>query len=370
MSRSIPLVLLVIVGACSADPGTARDHDYQVETLVSGLEHPWAIAFLPEGDKLVTERPGRLRLVRDGELLESPVEGVPEVVARGQGGLLDIALHPDFADNSLVYVTYAGATGDGGQTTILGRGRFDGEALRDFDDILVTDARADGTGHYGSRIVFDDEGYLFMTVGDRRQRDQAQDPGNHYGTTLRLNDDGTAPEDNPFHNSADGADEVWSWGHRNAQGMALHPETRELWQNEHGPRGGDEINLVRKGKNYGWPEITHGREYHGPRIGPAEKEGMESPLKHWTPSIAPSGMAFYAGEHFPRWQGDILVGALVEEHIARVRFDGLEEVEEERLLEGHARIRDVRNGPDGHLYVLTDEPDAELLRLVPAEQAR
>ncbi len=367
MKRFLLPAIASLAMACSGGAEPVQSHDYRVETLVEGLEHPWAIAFLPDGDWLITERPGRLRRVRDGELVEAPLAGGPEVVARGQGGLLDIALHPRFEDNALVYLTYAKATGDGKQTTALGRGRFDGEALQDFEDILVTDARADGTGHYGSRILFDDDGYLFMTVGDRRQRDQAQEPRNHFGATLRLHDDGSAPEDNPFYGSDEGADEIWSWGHRNAQGMALHPQTRQVWQNEHGPRGGDEINRIRRGENYGWPEATHGREYHGPRIGPPEKEGMVSPLKHWTPSIAPSGMTFYTGDRFPQWRGDVFNGALVEEHIARVRFDGLDEVEEERLLEGRARIRDVRTGPDGYLYVLTDEPDGRLLRLVPQE---
>ena len=365
--RTLPLLAALMLAACSGNAAPPPSQSYATETLVEGLEHPWAIAFLPDGDWLITERPGRLRLVRDGALVEEPVAGVPDVAARGQGGLLDIALHPDFENTRWVYLTWAKPGEGNDQTTALGRGRWEDDRLTDFEELLVADAWASGGRHHGSRLLFDGDGHLYMTIGDRGERDRAQDPTDHVGTTLRLHDDGSAVEDNPFYGSEDGADEVWTWGNRNAQGMALHPETGEVWQNEHGPRGGDELNRMRGGKNYGWPEATHGREYYGPRIGPEEKEGMESPVTHWTPAIAPSGMTFYTGDAFPEWQGDIFIGSLVDRHLRKVRLEGQEVVEQWRLLDGHARIRDVRTGPDGYLYVLTDETDGELFRLVPED---
>lgn len=365
----------LLAAACAA-PSVAqnatfesRDHEFRVVTVAEGLEHPWGLAFLPDGRKLVTERPGRLRIVEaDGGLLPDPVPGAPEVVASGQGGLLDIALHPAFEENGLVYFTYAGRVPEG-VTTQVARARFDGERLHDLERIFSADAARSGGRHFGSRLVFDREGYLWISVGDRGEADMAQDPSNHIGTTLRLRDDGSLPDDNPFVGREGYRPEIWSYGHRNAQGMTLHPETGVVWQHEHGPRGGDEINIPEAGLNYGWPVTTHGTAYSGLPVGVGpEAPGMEPPLLHWTPSIAPSGMAFYSGEEFPAWQGDLFVGGLALPQLRRVVMEGDEIVDEEALLEEmRARIRDVRMGPDGRLYLLTDHSDGRLLRLEPAE---
>ncbi|PKM21671.1 MAG: hypothetical protein CVV10_08205, partial [Gammaproteobacteria bacterium HGW-Gammaproteobacteria-14] len=321
--------------------------------------------FLPNNEILITERSGALRRWINGVLQESPVSGTPTVVVDGQGGLLDIAAHPDFSNNRLIYLSYAAACEAGGKATAVGRGIYQDGALQDFTPIIVSNACSSAGQHFGGRILFDRDGYLFLTIGDRGDRYRSQNGKDHVGAILRLRDDGSIPDNNPFIGNATMDDAIWSYGHRNPQGIALHPETGAIWSHEHGPRGGDEINLIQPGLNYGWPEVTHGREYYGPKIGTPEKEGMEPPLKHWTPSIAPSGMAFYQGEIFPQWQGDLFVGALAGQHVARVRFDGVNEVEEEKLLEGVARFRDVRVGPDGLIYLLTDAPNGALLRLEP-----
>ena len=336
-----------------------------IDTLVGGLEHPWSVAFLPDGEMLITERPGRLRRVVDGKLDGQPVAGLPAIAAGGQGGLLDIALHPDFTRNRQLYLSYAARCADGGRTTVVGRGEYRDGTLNGFAPIFVPYACGDTGQHFAGRMLFDRDGYLYLTIGDRGERDRAQNGRDHAGTVLRLHDDGRIPKDNPFVNDADMEDAIWSYGHRNPQGIALHPDGKQIWLHEHGPRGGDEINQVLPGRNYGWPLVTYGREYYGPKIGTTEMEGMEPPLKHWTPSIAPSGMTFYQGEAFPQWQGDLFVGALAGQHLARVRFDRLKEVEEEKLLQDMARIRDVRVGPDGFLYLLTDASDGALLRLKP-----
>ena len=336
-----------------------------VETLVSGLEHPWSIAFLPQGEILVTERAGRLRRIVHGQLDPEPVPGLPGIAAGGQGGLLDIALHPDFTANRLVYLSYAAHCGNGDRTTAVGRGEYQDGQLQAFATVFVARACSDTGQHFAGRMLFDQAGYLYLTIGDRGERDRAQDGHDHAGTVLRLHDDGRIPEDNPFTDNPEFDDAIWSYGHRNPQGIALHPDGKQIWLHEHGPRGGDEINQVLPGRNYGWPLVTFGREYYGPKIGVTELDGMEPPLKHWTPSIAPSGMAFYQGDAFPQWQHDLFVGALAGQHLARVRFDGLKEIAEEKLLEDMARIRDVRVGPDGFLYLLTDAADGALLRLKP-----
>ena len=346
---------------------TSNYHDFVVEVLASGLDHPWSLAFLPNGDMLITERAGQLRRVRNGTLLGKPIPGVPAVVAENQGGLMEVVLHPDFDDNRLLYLSYARACDTGGATTAVGRGTLSDDGIDGFEDIFIADACATGGRHHAGKLLFDRDGYLFVTVGDRGQDDRAQDASDHAGTTLRLHDDGSIPDDNPFVEDANKADAIWSYGHRNAQGMALHPDTGDVWQHEHGPKGGDEINRVRPGLNYGWPVITHGVEYSGAHIGPDEKDGMVSPLKHWTPSIAPSGMTFYEGDAFPDWRGDLFVGALAGQHIARVRFDSaFEAMEEERLLaDTGLRFRDVRTGPDGLIYLLTDASNGKLLRISP-----
>ena len=344
----------------------SQEHSFRIVTVASGLDHPWGLAFLPNGDMLVTERRGRVRLVRGGTLQREPIAGAPEVAARGQGGLLDIELHPRFAENRLVYLTYS-KPGARGATTALARARFDGQRLSGLEDVFVADAWRTGAQHFGSRIVFDGAGTVYITVGERNQPPRAQNLGDHAGTVLRLHDDGRAPSDNPFVGRQGARPEIFSYGHRNAQGMTLHPVTGELWLNEHGARGGDEINLVRAGRNYGWPAITHGVDYSGASITPdTARPGMEQPLLHWTPSIAPSGMAIYDGDRFPRWRGHVFNGALAGQHLRRVVFDGHRPTHQESLLEGRARIRTVKVGPDGYLYLLTDASNGAVLRLEPA----
>lgn len=345
----------------------SQHHDFRVITVVEGLEHPWGMAFLPGGDILVTERPGRLRIVRGGVLDPKPVAGVPEVAAVGQGGLLDVALHPDFERNRLVYLSYSKPDPRGATTAVV-RGRFEGDRLVDVEEIFEADARSDRSVHFGSRLVFDGKGHLFISIGERGVMQEAQNLANHQGTIVRLHDDGRVPADNPFVGREDARPEIYAYGIRSPQGLALHPTTGELWEAEHGPRGGDEINLILPGRNYGWPVITYGINYNGQPISDiTEKEGMEQPLHYWVPSIATSGLAFYTGDRFPHWKGDVFVGGLAGMHLARVRFQGTTPVEQEKLLTelGH-RIRDVRSGPDGYLYLLVDAPNAPMLRLEPA----
>ncbi len=352
-------------------------HDYRVVTVADGLVHPWSIAFLPEGDMLVTEQPGRLRIVRDGRLLEDPVPGVPEVLAQGQGGLLDVVPHPDFEANRWLYLSFSKPIGDGTEaTTAVVRGRLVDDRLTDVEEIFEAESR--GRGHYGSRLAFDDEGFLYITVGDRQvpsegdlEAHPAQDLSNHHGTTLRLHDDGRIPEDNPFVDRADALPEIWSYGHRNAQGMAVHPETGNLWQNEHGPQGGDELNFVRPGRNYGWPVIGYGVHYRsGQTIHEGtHREGMEQPVHVWVPSIATSGMMFYTGARFPGWRGDVFVGGLNGEQLARLVLEDGDVVHEETLVRDMGRIRDVRQGPDGYIYLAIDHRGGEptpIVRLEPA----
>jgi aldose sugar dehydrogenase len=366
--------MLCLVGMALASPVYAQTYDsehhrYRVVTVADGLVHPWGMAFLPGGDVLITERPGRLRILRDGRLLAEPVRGVPEVRAVGQGGLLDVALHPEFETNRLVYLSYAAAHGSG-VTTHVARARFEEDRLRDLEVVFRAEPAARGGRHFGSRLAFDRDGYLFVTVGDRGDMPRAQRLDDHAGSTIRLHDDGRIPEDNPFVGRRDARPEIYTYGNRNAQGMTIHPETGAVWQNEHGPRGGDEINVIRAGINYGWPVITHGIDYSGVPIGRGitHQEGMEQPLHHWTPSIAPSGMAFYTGDAFPGWRGSLFVGALARRHLARLELDGERVAHEEQLLlDLGRRIRDVRDGPDGHLWLLTDHDPGQLLRLEPAD---
>jgi glucose/arabinose dehydrogenase len=341
-----------------------------VVTVAEGLEHPWGLAFLPGGDLLVTERPGRLRVIRGGVLDPAPVAGVPEVWANGQGGLLDVALHPGFAKNRLVYLSYS-KPGPKGATTAVIRGTFDGKRLTGVEEILEADAWTGNRVHFGSRLLFDGAGYLYISIGDRGVMQEAQNLANHQGTILRLHDDGRVPADNPFVGRQGARPEIWAYGIRSPQGIAFHPATGALWEVEHGPRGGDEINLILPGRNYGWPVITYGINYNGTPITEiTEKEGLEQPLHYWVPSIATSGLAIYDGDAFPGWRGDVFVGGLVGVQLARVSFEGTRSVSEETLLtELKARIRDVRSGPDGYLYLLVDARSAPVLRLEPvAEQ--
>ncbi|TVP89242.1 MAG: PQQ-dependent sugar dehydrogenase [Thioalkalivibrio sp.] len=370
--RILPfLLLLASLAACAGEQAhTDASADYRVVPLTGGLSHPWGLAFLPEGDILISERPGRLRIFREGRLLPEPVPGLPQITATGQGGLLDLALHPGFEDNRWLYFTYAAPVG-GGVTTRLARARFEDDRLSDVEVLFTAGPASRGGRHFGSRIVFDDDGYVFLSVGDRGDRPRAQDLDDHAGSIVRLHDDGRVPEDNPFVGRDGARPEIYAYGVRNPQGMALHPETGALWEHEHGPRGGDEINIIEAGLNYGWPVITHGIAYSGAVIGEGirEKEGMEQPLYHWTPSIAPSGMAFYRGGAFPGWDGDLLVGALAHRHLARLTLDDDNAVVSEvRMLEAqNRRIRDVRVR-DGLIYVLTDHDPGELLRLEPPGQ--
>jgi glucose/arabinose dehydrogenase len=347
---------------------SSAEHDFRVVVLTRGLEHPWGLAFLPDGRLLVTERPGRLRLVAaDGTLDPRPVEGLPPIAAQGQGGLLDVALHPQFAENGLVYLSYA-ARGTGGIGTEAARGRLVDHRLEDVKVLFRQQPKSGGGRHFGSRLVFDRQGQLYITLGDRGEMARAQKLDDLAGKIVRLTADGQIPPDNPFANRTGARPEIYSLGNRNVQGAALHPVTGELWTHEHGPQGGDEVNVIRAGRNYGWPVITYGVEYViGTKIGEGtQKPGMEQPLHIWVPSIAPSGLAFYQGDRFPGWRGDLFVGALRGQMLVRLRFDGEKLVREERLLEGElGRIRDVRAGPDGYLYLLTDADDGVIARLEP-----
>ena len=342
-------------------------HTFHLVKLTGGLEHPWGLAFLPDGRMLVTERPGRLRIVADGVLEPEPVAGVPEVWADGQGGLLDVALHPGFAENGLVYLSYASADDDGDAATAVARGRLVGTRLEDVEEIYVALPRDDGGRHFGSRLLFAD-GYLFVTAGERGEPDRAQDVGDPAGSVIRLHDDGRVPADNPFRSTAGARPELWSIGHRNPQGMALHPATGRIYAIEHGPKGGDELNLIEPGVNYGWPVITYGKSYIGFSIGEGtHKEGMAQPLHYWVPSISPSGLTIYDAERFPAWRGSVFAGALSGQLLVRLELDDGAVTVEERMLEDlEERIRDVRQGPDGLIYLLTDHPDGMLLRLEPA----
>ncbi|HSD52450.1 MAG TPA: PQQ-dependent sugar dehydrogenase [Candidatus Methylomirabilis sp.] len=340
----------------------------RVQTVARGLEHPWALAFLPDGRMLVTERSGRLRTVeRDGRLSE-PLAGVPQVQARGQGGLLDVALDPRFAENRLVYLSFA-EPGEGGAGTAVARGRLGEGRLEDVRVIYRQQPKVEGSNHFGSRLVFARDGTLFVTQGDRYSyREQAQDLSVGLGKIVRINPDGSIPRDNPFVGRAGVRPEIWSYGHRNVQGAALHPQTGQLWTAEHGARGGDELNRPEAGKNYGWPVITYGVDYSGARIGEGTaKPGMEQPVYYWDPVIAPSGMTFYTGQAYPDWKGSILIGSLRPGLLVSLTLEGGRVAREERYLgDLGERIRDVRQGPDGLLYLLTDSRDGRILRVMPA----
>ncbi|MGR7920917.1 PQQ-dependent sugar dehydrogenase [Zobellella denitrificans] len=340
--------------------------DHRVETLAGGLHHPWGLAELPGGDLLVSERRGRLlRLTPDGG--RHQVSGLPDIAVTGQGGLLDLALHPDFVDNRRLYFSYS-QPGRGGAGTAVARARLEGDRLLDLEVLFEQHPRTSGGGHFGSRLVFDRDGYLFITTGDRfHSRKQAQQLDSHLGKILRLHDDGRVPADNPFVGQAGALPEIWSYGHRNVQGAALHPGTGVLWTHEHGPRGGDEVNIIKKGANYGWPLATFGEEYGGGRIGPPSLPGMEDPVWVWVPSIAPSGMMFYTGDLFPQWRNQLFLGALAGQRLVRLELDGDEVVQEHHLLRGQARLRTVTQAADGGIYLLTDEPNGKLLKLVPAQ---
>jgi glucose/arabinose dehydrogenase len=367
------ILFLLMAGAVAAPFASAQvvqseKHAFRVVELVRGLDQPWALAFLPDGRMLVTEKVGRLRIIAGGKLDPQPVAGLPEVAVHGQGGLMDVALHPKFADNGLVYLSYA-ARGQDGFGTEVARGRLSGHQLENVQVLFRQSPKGSRGQHFGSRLVFDREGYLYITLGDRGQMARAQRPDDHAGSVIRLHDDGHVPADNPFVGKAGWKPEKYTLGNRNQQGAALHPQSGILWTHEHGPQGGDEVNVIRAGANYGWPVITYGVNYGiGTKIGEGTaKAGMEQPIHKWVPSIAPSGMAFYAGDRFPKWRGNLFVGALRGEVLVRLELDGEKVLREERLIRGElGRIRDVRVGPDGLIYLLTDESRAVLARLEPA----
>lgn len=373
MTASTRIASLVTAGALSTFIWTAGPVHSQssvaLETVTDGLSYPWSVAFLPQGGYLVTERDGVLKFVSD-EGAQSVVAGAPEVFAQGQGGLLDVVLGPDFDTDNTIFLSFSQGSPEGAGTSVY-RARLNpaggGYELIDGDTIFAANNKAYGGRHFGSRLAFSPDGNLFMTLGDRGDGPRSQDASDHTGSVLRLTRDGDPAPGNPFAGDQSAKPEIWSIGHRNPQSAAIHPETGILWTVEHGARGGDEINVPEAGKNYGWPVISYGRHYSGGKIGEGtEKEGMEQPIHYWDPSIAPSGMAFVTSDLYPDWQGNLLVGALRGQHLAKLELDGKAIVSESRLLEDLGeRIRDVRQAPDGYLYVLTDSDDGQLIRLKP-----
>lgn len=372
------LVGLAIAGGAVAvylNQSEAVPRDFYADrvTVLSGLEHPWSMAWLPDGAILITERPGRLRIVRNGTLEPAPIAGVPPVFAEGQGGLMEVSIHPNFAKNRFIYLTYSHGTGQANRTRVA-RATFDGKALSDVKVIFEVSQAKEGTQHFGSRIVWLSDNTMLVAIGDGGNppvqldgdliRKQAQNLRSQLGKIVRLNDDGSIPSNNPFVKTAHANPSVWSYGHRNTQGLTFDAATGRIWQTEHGARGGDEVNLVKAGKNYGWPLVTYSREYFGPEISSERsRPGMEDPKLVWTPSIAPSGLAFYNGDRFPAWKGNLFAGGLVSKDVRRITLDGAGNVVSQQSIDIGQRVRDVRQGPDGLLYVLTDEQNGQLIRL-------
>jgi aldose sugar dehydrogenase len=344
----------------------------EVQTVASGLVYPWSLAFLPDGRMLVTERPGRIRIVSaEGQLLP-PLKGVPEVFATGQGGMLDIIVDKSHAQNKTVYFCFAERTSGGGRTAVASARLNDGGGrLDDVKIVFRQEGPLSSGNHYGCRIVQASDGNLFVTLGEHFSgRNEAQNLGNHLGKIIRITPEGSAPPDNPFVGRSDAKPEIWSYGHRNEQGLAINPATGDLWETEHGPRGGDEVNIIGRGKNYGWPVIGYGIDYNGAKIHDSTtREGMEQPVKYWVPSIAPSGMAFYSAKLFPKWAGSLFTGALAGKMLVRLQLNGNSVTSEERLLQNlNERIRDVRQGPDGALWLLTDSSAGRILRVAPVSK--
>jgi aldose sugar dehydrogenase len=378
---SLLLVLFLILTACAMPEGPVplsgdapRADGWATETILSDLEQPWAVTWLPTGNMLITERPGRILLVDHETLSTQHVEGVPAVFLDGQSGLMDISLHPQFDDNGFVYIIYSSGNSDANRTTV-GRGVLDGNLLTEFAEIFRVIPDKDGNQHFGSRMVWTSDSTFAIAIGDGGNRpektqgilsrEHAQLLNSHLGKVLHLNQDGTAVYDNPFASDSDAFPEIWSWGHRNIQGLALNPDTGQLWANEHGSRGGDELNLLEAGANYGWPEVTYSREYWYTRISrETSKPGMVDPKIVWTPAQAPSGLTFYTGDIFPEWKGDLFSGGLQGEQVRRIILDGETVMGEESIPIGR-RVRDVRQGPDGYLYVLTGHDNGELIRIIP-----
>lgn len=359
-------------------PTVVLTSDYRVRVVeqAGGLANPWGIAFLPGGDMLVTERAGRLRILRKGVLDPEPIPGVPEVRRTILGGLLGVLPHPEFATNRTIYLSYSKGIDDQHSTTAVARAVFDGKSLTSLEDIFVANTRSTSPTNFGGRMVFDRDGYLYLTVGERQEQYRAQDGMDHGGKVLRLRDDGSVPPDNPFVGKPGFLPEIYSLGHRSPQGLAVHPETGAVWENEHGPLGGDEINIVAPGRNYGWPLVTYGKDYDGTPVSDlTSRADLEPPLMYWVPSIAISGLSFYTGDAFAEWRGNAFVGSMMQGrirwtgHIQRVTFNeaGQPITREPILVELRQRVRDVQPGPDGFLYVLTDQNPGVILRLEPAE---
>ncbi|RAV99837.1 PQQ-dependent sugar dehydrogenase [Pseudochryseolinea flava] len=346
----------------------SENQQFAVDTLAKGLTNPWGAAFLPDGKILITERKGVIRIFKDGELQEQTIEDVPAVFAKGQGGLLDITLHPDYATNGWIYLTYSKPGANGASTTVS-RAKLDGNKFVEFQELFSAQPFVDSDYHFGSRIVFDGEGHMFVSSGERGDKPSAQTLSNHLGKVLRLNDDGSVPKDNPFVNTPDAKPEIWSYGHRNPQGLFYDRDTKTLWEAEHGPKGGDELNRVEKGKNYGWPIITYGIDYDGKPISDiTEKEGLEQPVFYWVPSIATCGITQVKGELYPGWKNNILVGGLILTHVARIELnDKGQFLKQEKLLDKVGRVRLVTQDAEGYLYVLTESPGL-LLKLIPVKK--
>lgn len=373
--------LALIAGSAVAaqDAGEFRRsayHDYRIVTVAEGLVNPWSIAFLPSGDMLVTERPGRLRIVRNGRLLPGAVAGVPEVHAQGQGGLMDVVPHPNFGTNRLLYLSYSKPLGGGASTTAIIRGRFENDALRDVEELFV--ANSSGRGHYGSRLAFDGQGHLYFSVGDRQappsgnlEAHPAQDRANHHGTINRIHDDGRIPEDNPFIGQSGVEPSIYSFGHRNPQGLVIDQATGRIWSTEHGPQGGDEVNLILAGENYGWPVVGYGVNYgSGSAIHSGTmREGWQNPSYVWVPSIGASGLEMYSGDRFPAWRGNLFAGGMAGQRLVRLIMNGDVVVDAETIADGIGRVRDVREGPDGFLYLAIESRSGDpspIVRLEPA----
>lgn len=361
--------VMTSAGLAQSDIHETEQADFRVETVAEGLEFPWSMAFLPDGNMLVSEREGRLRLIENGTMRADAISGLPNILVERQGGLLGLAVHPDFASNRLVYFAYAEGRANANHTA-LARGRLsdDASTLESVETLFRVNFDKERGFHFGGRLQFLPDGTLLLTLGDGGlHRDEAQNLGNHLGSVIRLNDDGTVPFDNPFASARGAQPEIYSYGHRNVQGITINPQTGSVWAHEHGARGGDEINILEAGNNYGWPLITYGINYNGTPVSDATHgEGLEQPIWFWDPSIAPSGLTFYTGDGFANWQGDAFVGALAGSMLVRLEVEGDRIISREELLvERGERIRDVATGPDGNLYLLTDDLEGAVLRLVP-----
>jgi aldose sugar dehydrogenase len=371
MRNTLFLVVLVITLISCGEKGSdasaidqSGGQKFSVDTIATGLTNPWGIAFLPDGRILVTELSGEIRIIKDGKLIDERVSNVPQVAASGQGGLLDIKLHPDYATNGWIYITYS-KPGDGGAATTLIRAKLDGNALTGIEELFTAQPFASTAHHFGSRVVFDGQGHVFLSSGERGTKENSQNLGNHLGKILRLTEDGKVPDDNPFVNTAGAKPEIWSYGHRNPQGLYYDKTTNTLWEVEHGPKGGDELNNVGKGKNYGWPVITYGIDYDGSKISDiTTKEGMEQPVWYWVPSIATCGMTMVEGDKYPGWKNNIMVGGLALTHIARVELNNGKFIKYEKLLDRVGRVRTIEQSPDGYLYVAIEGPGM-ILKIIP-----